>query len=149
MPVILNSEIIRQKNAMHGGSPFLLLLEIQIPGIDEALRVVMNTEDIRWRGKQWQAIQFEIDEIEQGAEGEVPQVELRIANPERVLEPYVDMYDAYIKRNGFEPVTVHLYVINTAELSSGRAGCGSRIRIEGPGMFGGLGDVYPRRVESL
>lgn len=52
MPVILNSEIIRQKNAMHGGSPFLLLLEIQIPGIDEALRVVMNTEDIRWRGKQ-------------------------------------------------------------------------------------------------
>lgn len=119
MPVILNAEIIRQKNALHGGSPFLLLLEIHIPGIDEALRVVMNTEDIHWRGKQWQAIQFEIDEIEQGTEGEVPQVELRIANPERVLEPYVDMYDTYIKRNGFEPVTVHLYVINTAELSSG------------------------------
>lgn len=118
MPVILNSEIIKQKNALHGGSPFLLLLEITIPGVDDVLRVVLNTEDIRWRGQNWQAFVFELDEIEQNSDGEIPQVELRVANPSRVFEPYVDMYDTYIKRNGFEPIQVHILVINTADLSS-------------------------------
>jgi phage-related protein len=120
MPVILNSEVIREKNALHSANPFLLLLEIVVPGLDSPLRVVLNTENIRWRGVSWQAITFELDEISQGGTGEVPQVELRVANPGRVFEPYIDMYDEYVKHNGFTPITVHILVINTADMDSGK-----------------------------
>lgn len=119
MPIILNSEIIREKNALHGSSVFLVMLEITVPGLDDELRVVLNTEDIRWKGKLWQAFTFEIDEIGQNTDGEVPSVELRIANPNRVFEPYIDMYDTYIKRNGFAPIIVHIIVVNSADLESG------------------------------
>jgi phage-related protein len=121
MPVVISSEIVREKNALHSANPFLLLLEIIVPGIDTPLRVVMNTENIRWRGVPWQCITFELDEISQGGNGEVPQVELRVANPGRAFEPYIDMYDEFVKRYGFSPVLVHIIVINTADMSSGKA----------------------------
>ena len=56
MPIILNSDIIREKNALHGSSAFLVMLEITVPGLDDGLRVVLNTEDIRWKGRLWQEI---------------------------------------------------------------------------------------------
>ena len=119
MPVILNSTIIKEKNALHSKNPFLVLLEINCPGVDIPLRFVLNTEDVKWRGVNWQAILFELDEISQGGDGEVPQVDLRVANPGRVVEPYIDMYDAYVKRYGFTPISVHILVVNTADLTSG------------------------------
>ena len=118
MPILLSNEIIAEKNKLNSNNPFLILLEIIVPGLEAPLRVVMNTEDITWRGYNWQAIQFELDEIGQGA-GEVPQVNLRIANPERVIDPYLDMYDAYQKAHGFSPVRVLIYVVNTVDLKSG------------------------------
>ena len=118
MPILLSPEIIAEKNKLHGGSPFLLLLDIAVPGISESLRLVMNTEDIQWRDLLWQAIQFEIDEIQMGTDGEVPQVELRIANPNRIIEPYIDQYDSYIKKYGFSPITVRLIVVNSAHLEN-------------------------------
>ena len=121
MPIILNKDVVRDKNAMHSGNLFLLLLEIEVPGVDELLRVVLNTEDITWRDVLWQAIDFELDEISQGGAGEVPQVELRIANPDRIIEPYIDMYDAWVKKYGFTPITVHIIVVNTADMASGKA----------------------------
>lgn len=119
MPVVLSEAIVQEKNALHSKNPFLILLELHVPGLDMPLRVVLNTENIRWRGVYWQAMTFELDEISQGGTGEVPQVELRLANPDRIFEPYIDMYDAYVKRNGFSPVTVNIMVVNTAELDSG------------------------------
>ena len=121
MPVILNQTVVADKNALHGGSPFLLLLEITVPGVDDALRVALNTEDLVWRGEMWRAITFELDEISQGGAGEVPQVELRVANPDRVFEPYVDMYDAWVKKYGYSPITVHIIVVNGADMDSGQA----------------------------
>jgi phage-related protein len=120
MPVILNSDIVREKNALHSSNPFLVLLEIFVPGLDTPLRTVLNTENIRWRGVSWQAITYELDEINQGGAGEVPQVDLRLANPNRIFEPYIDMYDAYLKRNGFAPVVVHIITINTVDMDSGK-----------------------------
>jgi phage-related protein len=120
MPIILSSELIREKNALHSSNPFLLLLEILVPGLDAPLRVVLNTENVRWRGVPWQAIAFELDEISQGGAGEVPQVELRLANPDRVFEPYIDMYESWLKRNGFAPIIVHIIVVNTADMDSGK-----------------------------
>ncbi len=121
MPLILDEKVIRDKNALHGGHPFLLLLEIAAPGVSDLLRVAMNTEDVVWRGETWQAVTFELEEISQGGGGEVPQVELRIANPDRMIEPYIEMYDLWVKKNGFEPIVVHIIVVNTVDLASGKA----------------------------
>ena len=121
MPIILNEDIIRDKNALHGGHAFLVLLEIAVPGVSELLRVVLNTEDITWRNAEWKAVTFELDEINQGKAGETPQVELRLANPNRIFEPYIDMYDTWVKKNGFQPITVHIIVVNTVDLKSGKA----------------------------
>lgn len=120
MPIVLNQAVLRDKNALHGGNPFLLLLAISVPGVADVLRVVLNTEDIIWRGAEWKAMEFELDEIGQGA-GEVPQVELRVANPSRVFDPYIDQYDAWVKKYGFSPISVHIIVINTADMVSGAA----------------------------
>lgn len=120
MPLVLSEAIVKEKNALHSKNPFLVCFEIHVPGLDTPLRVVMNTENLRWRGATWQAITLEVDEISQGS-GEVPQVELRLANPNRIFEPYVDMYDQCVKRNGFAPITVNILVVNTADLGTGKA----------------------------
>jgi lambda family phage minor tail protein L len=114
--VILSSEIIQQKNDLGSTDSFLVLLEITIPDVTEPIRVVSNTEDITWNGHSWIAFPFEMEEISEQSQGEIPRVELRIPNVDRTVEGYLQEYDAYVKRNGPADITVGIYVVSTATL---------------------------------
>ncbi|WP_051183046.1 DUF1833 family protein [Desulfocurvibacter africanus] len=119
MPIPLSSVVLEEKNRLATSEAFLLALEISVPGVDEPIRVVSNTENVTWRGVEWIAFPFEIDELSDTSKGEVPRIELKVSNVSRALERYIHDYDAYVKRFGFSPITVSIIVLNTADLGSG------------------------------
>jgi lambda family phage minor tail protein L len=127
MPLPISSWALQEKNKLNTDSVWLIALLITIPGIDAIaqgsteIRVVRNNEDVEWpagSGHIWQAFPFELNEISESNKGEVPQVELKIANASRVMERYLQAYDSNVKQYGFEPITVEIYVINSKNLSN-------------------------------
>jgi phage-related protein len=117
-PLPLSSVAITEKNKLTSGSVFMLLLEITIPGVVTPIRIAGNNENVTWRTYTWTAFPFELDEISDGDKGEVPRVDLRVGNVSRVMEEYIHDYDAYCKVNGYSPVTVSIYVVNSLNLAS-------------------------------
>lgn len=119
MSLPLSSLAIEEKNKLAtSDSVFLIAAAIEIPGVQETIRVVRNTEDITWRGETWQKFPFEMEEITESDTGEVPRVDVRVGNASREMELYIHQYDLYCKENGHAPVVCHLYVINTLNLES-------------------------------
>lgn len=118
MPLILSSTAIAEKNKIAATSVFLIALKIDIPGVDESVRVVANNEDVTWQGETWQAFPFEIEEITETESGEVPRVDIRVSNVSREMELYIHEYDLYCKTNGFHPIECTLYVLNTLDLDN-------------------------------
>jgi phage-related protein len=117
-PLPLSSATVSEKNKLTTDSAWLLALEITIPGVGTPIRVVGNNSDITWRTYTWQAFPFELDDISDGNKGEVPQVYLRVSNVSRAMETYLHGYDAYCKANGYSPVTVSIFVLNSKNLAS-------------------------------
>ena len=114
----LSSVAIQEKNKLATDSVWLLALEISIPGLGIPVRVVRNNEDVNWRGFTWQAFPFELNEIGDDSKGVVPQVEVRVSNVSRAMESYIQNYDSYCKTNGFTPITVSIFVLNSKNLAN-------------------------------
>ena len=117
MPLTLSSTAIEEKNKLATDSAFLILLEITIPGTDDMIRVVNNTEDITWNSLDWTRTQFDLDTITTGSTGEVTSVELRVDNTQQVLEYYIHSYEAWCKVNYREPILCTIYVVNSLNLA--------------------------------
>jgi phage-related protein len=121
MPLELSSTAMAEKNKQaNADSVWLIALEITIPGQEDPVRVVNDTQDHTWRGELWQKFSFEIDEIDSGTKGEVPQVEIRVSNVGQALETHLQDYDLFCKQYGYAPISLKLYVLNTADLASGQ-----------------------------
>lgn len=120
MPLVLSSTGIEEKNKLATDSVWYILLEITIPATpsDIVVRVVRNNENVTWNSQTWQAMAFEMDEITEDSKGEVPRVDVRVSNINRVMEQYIRDYDTYIKANGFSPISVKLYIVNSKNLAS-------------------------------
>jgi lambda family phage minor tail protein L len=104
---------LEEKNKMAIDSLFLPCLEITIPGVDDAVRVVRDNQNLTWKGQTWVAFPFELDEIGNTSKGEVPQINIRVSNVSRVMESYLQDYDIYCKTYGYEAISVNIYVVNT------------------------------------
>ena len=121
MALTISSVALEEKNKLSSDGVWYLALKITIPGLVDPIRLIRNNENIEWptgSGINWIAFPFELDEIGEESKGEVPQVELKVSNISRVMEQYLQDYDAYIKRYGFSPVEVNIYVINSKNLAS-------------------------------
>lgn len=117
MSLSLSAIATTEKNKLGTDSVWLIALKIDIPGLVSPIRVVRNNEDITWDGKTWTAFPFEIDEISD-QKGEVPRVNIRVSNISRAMEAYLQDYDTYTKNNGFSPIEVTIYVLNSDNLAS-------------------------------
>ena len=94
----LPSALIAEKNQLDGSEPWLVFLEITLPG-DEKEYIVRNNEDITWpatAGQLYTAVPFELDMIEDSGSGEIPRVNLKISNVQRMLQGYLESYDGAI-----------------------------------------------------
>lgn len=86
----LSSAAIIEKNKISSDGVWLVLLEINVPGMGQAIRLVRNTEDITWAGVQWVAFPFDLDEIGENSNGEIPNVAIRVSNVTRVIQGIIE-----------------------------------------------------------
>lgn len=115
---MLSNTIKIEKNKLNSNSVWFVMLEIKIPSVSEMLRIVNNNEDITWKGSTWLKFPFELDEISQSANAETSQFQIKVGNVKNIIGQYIRQYDAYVKTNGFEPITVVLYIVNSKDLAN-------------------------------
>lgn len=119
MPLTLNSAFVTDKNQLATTNRTLICLEIEIPGVADHVKIVQDNEDLIWNGATWTGgIDFDITDVQESSTGEVPRIEVSIANVNRVMGAYIENYDAYIKANGYSPLVVHIFVVNTASIAA-------------------------------
>ncbi len=114
----LSPVVKTEKNKLTSDSVFLAMLEINIPGVAETVRIVNNTEDITWNSILWQRFPFEIQEVSESANAETAQFQIKVANVNNVIGQYIREYDVYLKTNGFAPLTLSLYIVNSKDLEN-------------------------------
>lgn len=107
-----------EKNKLNSDSIFLIALDIDIPDVPEIIHIVNNNEDITWNATTYIAFPFSIDEMSESTSGEVSEFTIKVSNVNNVIGNYLRQYDAYVKNNGFEPISVTISVINTNNLDS-------------------------------
>ena len=145
----LSSTAIAEKNKLATDSVFLLLVAITIPGLAQPVRVAANNESVTWNGQTWQPFPFEIDELVEESKGEVPQIVIRVGNESRVMEQYLQDYDAYTKTNGFSPITCDLYVVNSKNLAKRDPRGAAHLRPQADRIRCLLGVFHPRGEQPL
>lgn len=111
MPLSISTDAIAEKNKLGNTDPWLLLLEIVYPD-ETPVRVVWNTEDITWDGETWQAFPFQLGDMEETKEGEIPAVSLTIFDIGRQLIPIIDDH------GGGVGATVWVRVVHGAHLDN-------------------------------
>lgn len=111
MSVTLPSNLIQAINSLDDPDPCLMLLEVDIPGLDEPLRLVNNEVDIDWNGVHWTAFAFVPDTVGNLTKGELPQIQVKVCNVARAVQGYVDAADGGV---GSE---VTLRVVHAGNLS--------------------------------
>ncbi len=114
----ISSVVKVEKNKLTTDSVFLILLEITIPSVAETIRVVNNNEDITWNSYTWQRFPFSIDEISESSNAETSQFQIKVSNVNNIIGQYIRQYDVYVKQNGFSPIDVVLYVVNSKDLDN-------------------------------
>lgn len=78
-----------EANKMHGDGAWLILLEIQIPNVD-TIYLVRNNENITWNSIEWIAFPFDLDDIKETSDGEIPSVILKVSNVTRAMQGYIE-----------------------------------------------------------
>jgi len=115
MSLPLSSITIAEKNKLADqDGDFLICLKITVPGLSDPIRIVRDSSNVTWDGVSWTAFYFDIDEIGDSDKGEVPQVNVNISNVSEEIGGYINDYDDYVKNNGYSPIVINIYVINTA-----------------------------------
>lgn len=84
-----------EKNKLVSTAPWLLLLDVTLPGAAH-IRLVRNTDDISYGGHAYTAWAFELGELRSGGDGRIQGVSLKVANPARLLTPYLEAHEGLI-----------------------------------------------------
>jgi len=91
LPLALRTE----KNKLISTAPWLLLLTVTLPDAS-VIRLVRNNENVTFSGDVYYAFEFDIGEIRNGGDGRIQGVSLKVANPERALQPYMEAHDGLV-----------------------------------------------------
>ncbi|MEW5725865.1 MAG: DUF1833 family protein [Thermodesulfobacteriota bacterium] len=118
MPRDLSAVVTEEKNQPASIYPWLLALEITVPGLSAPIRVARNNEDITWRGETWTGLWFDFGEVTEEKKGEASRLDLRVVNVDRIVETYVHDWDEYCKANGYESIEFTLYLLNAKDLAN-------------------------------
>ncbi|MEO9497578.1 MAG: DUF1833 family protein [Vibrio splendidus] len=109
----ISVQTIIEKNKIASSVPFLIFLEIDVVdrtnnNVVETLRVVKNSEDVRYRGDLYAALDFDISF--KSEEGEQASVTLNIRDYQRSVQARAQAY------GGGVGSIIRLMVVNTAML---------------------------------
>lgn len=95
MPLSISTDAMREKNKLVSNGVWILLLEILYEN-ESPIRVCYNTENIEWDNLIWYACPFELGDMSESKEGEIPTVTLTVWDIERRISPIIDQYDGGI-----------------------------------------------------
>ena len=101
-----------EKSQLSSEGVWLLLVEVAIPGSEEPLRLVRNTEDIVWNGHAWAAFNFKLGEITEDNKGKPQAVPLQVSNVTQIVQAYVE------ENNGLTGTTIILRVVHSQHLDN-------------------------------
>lgn len=100
-----------EKNKLISTAPWLILLALTLPD-STVIRLVKNTDDVTFGGNVYTAFAFELGDTRSAGDGSIQGVTLRVANPARALEPYLEQFEGAVGC----PVT--LMVVHADNLAS-------------------------------
>lgn len=91
---VFSKAAVLEKNRLASDAPFLIFLEIENPSIGE-IRLVRNTENIQWQGKEWQA--FPLDIETSGEDGKtIPALNVKMSNCGGIIQTYMQQYNGLV-----------------------------------------------------
>ena len=114
MPLSMSSSGILEKNKLTSDEVWVILLEFYYEG-SGYVRIAQNNEDVTWNGETWLAYPaFNLGDIEETKDGEIPQLNLTIYDVYRKLIPIID------DLGGGVGGTVTVYIVHgtSAKISS-------------------------------
>lgn len=86
----LPDALIERSNSLSDTGAWIWLFELQLPAPTGTLRFANNTEDITWNGETWNKCYFQIDDIPESDNTEVPQLNVRLPNPDNTIQAAVE-----------------------------------------------------------
>ena len=102
----------REKNKIASTGVWLVLLEVLYQN-ETAFRLALNNENIIWQNNEYIAFPFEVGDISQNSEKELPTLELKVSNVNREVQSYLEQYQ------GGKNTKAIIRVVNTNLLSEG------------------------------
>jgi len=94
-PIDMSPEAREESNKLTSTGAWLVLLDFYITETDH-VRVCKNNESVIWNGYTWLPYPFEVGEITESKEGELPTVDLNVPDIERRLTPIIEENDGGI-----------------------------------------------------
>jgi phage-related protein len=109
----LPSELLVEKNKLATPNAWLLFMDVVLPDEGETeFHLVNNTENITFRGREYTAINFDIDPDQQTSKGEIPTLSLRVSNVTRILQAYLE------ELNGALGASATVMIVSSGHLTS-------------------------------
>ena len=90
MAIPLIQPLIEEKNKVSQEQPWLLFLTMTNVAKTLTLRLVRNTENIVFKGKEYVAFPFEIDSIPEASVGSLPTLAIKVSNVDRQIQTYIE-----------------------------------------------------------
>ena len=116
MPLTLSTEALADKNEQNSSMVWILLLELDYTDIEagsDIIRICYNNEDIIWDSVTWTGAPFQLGDITEGKDGEIPTVSLAVLDPYRRISISLDNYSGMIGCKVYIRV-IHQSKINTS-----------------------------------
>lgn len=78
------------KNALFDTGVYIVFLTLSNKSKTVTLRICSNTDNLTFKGEEYTAFPFSIDEINESNKGELPSISINISNVERIVQAYID-----------------------------------------------------------
>jgi phage-related protein len=108
MPISISTNSLREKNKLTSDGKYVLLLEVIYDS--ESVYLCWNSENVTWNNVTWLATAFELGDLNETKESELPSVDLSVYDIYRTLMAELPNYAGGIG------ATVVIRVINTNTL---------------------------------
>lgn len=93
----IDSDLVGEKNKLHQPSPWIWLLEVSVSDTESA-RIANYQQNVTWNGDTYYSFPFSIGEIQQSAEGQLPTLNISVANVSREVQEILDANDGLARQ---------------------------------------------------
>ena len=100
---------ILAKNQLQNDGAFLVFLQIDYPGL-ETIRLVRNTENVKWRNNEWICYPFQLDSSSEDGKT-MPSINVQVSNCGGLVQQYIQQY------NGLCDATIKIMVAYSKNLA--------------------------------